>query len=89
MNTRGFAPLLPTRSLNTQGNSFWHPTDHCCDGGKSGGDDVACLTEMLAEAKRIEDFGYVYFFSYSNGGFMAHHMASGGPCCTSTAEQTP
>lgn len=44
---------------------------------------------MLAEAKRIEDFGYVYFFSYSNGGFMAHHMASGGPCCTSTAGQTP
>jgi len=75
VNTRGFALLLPTGSLDPQGNPFWNPTDHCCDDGKSGEDDVAYLTELVAEANKLKDFGHIYFFGYSNGGFMAHHMA--------------
>ena len=78
VNTDGFALLLPNGILNAEGSRFWNPTDECCEGGKSGEDDVAYLTELVAEAQRIMDFGPVYFFGYSNGGFMAHHMACKG-----------
>ena len=77
-NTDGFALLLPNGALDGEGNRFWNPTDRCCDGGKSGEDDVAYLTELVAEARKVKDFGPVYFFGYSNGGFMAHHMARKG-----------
>ena len=78
VNTDGFALLLPNGTLDGGGNQFWNPTDRCCDGGKSGEDDVAYLTELVASAKKVKDFGPVYFFGYSNGGFMAHHMACKG-----------
>ena len=78
MNTDGFALLLPNGTLDSRGYQFWNPTDECCDGGKSGEDDVAYLTELVSEARKIKDFGPVYFFGYSNGGFMAHHMACKG-----------
>ncbi|MXY44543.1 MAG: hypothetical protein F4Y50_10925 [Dehalococcoidia bacterium] len=78
VNTDGFALLLPNGALNAEGNRFWNPTDECCDGGKSGGDDVAYLTELVANARKVKDFGPVYFFGYSNGGFMSHHMACKG-----------
>ena len=78
VNTDGFALLLPNGALNAEGNRFWNPTDECCDGGKSGEDDVAYLTELVAEARRVGDFGPVYLFGYSNGGFMSHHMACKG-----------
>ena len=78
VNTDGFALLLPNGALDGEGNRFWNPTDRCCDGGKTGEDDVAYLTELVAEARKVKDFGPVYFFGYSNGGFMAHHMACRG-----------
>ena len=78
VNTDGFALLLPNGVLDGEGNRFWNPTDRCCDGGKTGEDDVAYLTELVAEARKVKDFGPVYFFGYSNGGFMAHHMACKG-----------
>ena len=78
VNSGEFALLLPNGSLDGEGNPFWNPTDRCCDGGKSGENDVAYLTELVEEAKKIKDFGPVYFFGYSNGGFMAHHMACKG-----------
>ena len=78
VNTDGFALLLPNGILNPEGSRFWNPTDECCSGGKSGEDDVAYLTGLVAEAQKIMDFGPVYFFGYSNGGFMAHHMACKG-----------
>ena len=78
VNTDGFALLLPNGALNAEGNRFWNPTDECCEGGKSGGDDVAYLTELVANAREVKDFGPVYFFGYSNGGFMSHHMACKG-----------
>ena len=68
VNTDGFALLLPNGTLDGGGNQFWNPTDRCCDGGKSGEDDVAYLTELVASAKKVKDFGPVYFFGYSNGG---------------------
>ncbi len=78
VNTDGFALLLPNGTIDSAGNHFWNPTDDCCQGGKSGEDDVAFLTELVAEARKVKNFGQVYFFGYSNGGFMAHHMACRG-----------
>ena len=78
VNADGFALLLPNGVRDAAGNRFWNPTDHCCEGGKSGEDDVAYLTELVAEAGKIREFGQIYFFGYSNGGFMSHHMACKG-----------
>ena len=78
VNARGFALLLPNGTHDDMGNRFWNPTDECCDGGKSGEDDVAYLRELVAEARSIADLGPVYIFGYSNGGFMSHHMACTG-----------
>ena len=78
VNTDGFGVLLPNGQLDPLGNRFWNPMDECCQGGKTGGDDVAFLTALVAEAKEVRDFGPVYFFGYSNGGFMSHHMACKG-----------
>lgn len=78
VNTHGFALLLPNGTLDGEGNRFWNPTDQCCEGGKSGEDDVAYLTELVAQAGTIKDFGPVFFFGYSNGGFMSYHMACKG-----------
>ena len=77
-NSDGFALLLPNGARGGDGNRFWNPTDHCCEGGKTGEDDVAFLTELVAEARKIGAIGPVYFFGYSNGGFMSHHMACKG-----------
>ena len=76
--TDGFALLLPNATRDEAGNRFWNPTDQCCEGGKTGEDDVAYLTELVATAEEIKDFGPVYFFGYSNGGFMSHHVACKG-----------
>ena len=78
VNSHGFGLLLPTGVLNAEGFPFWNPTDECCDAGKTGEDDVAYLTELVAEAKKVKDFGPIYFFGYSNGGFMAYHIACKG-----------
>lgn len=78
VNTGGFALLLPNGIRDSEGNRFWNPTDECCDSAKGGGDDVAYLTELVAGAEQVMDFGPVYFFGYSNGGFMAYHIACKG-----------
>ena len=78
VNSEGFALLLPNGIQDGQGNQFWNPTDECCEGDKSGQDDVAYLTELVGEARKMWAFGPVYFFGYSNGGFMAHHVACKG-----------
>ncbi len=74
----GFALLLPNGQRDGAGTRFWNPTDRCCAGGKSGEDDVAYLTDLVARARQVEHFGPLYFFGYSNGGFMAYHMACKG-----------
>ena len=78
VNTDGFGLLLPNGTPGPDGSRFWNPTDVCCVGGKSGLDDVAYLTELIADARQVKDFGPVYVIGYSNGGFMAHHMACKG-----------
>lgn len=78
VNSDGFALLLPTGTSGSDGSTFWNPTDRCCEGGKTGEDDVAYLTELVESARKVGDFGHVYFFGYSNGGFMSYHMACKG-----------
>ncbi len=78
VNSDGFALLLPNGQLGRTGNRFWNPTDQCCEPGKAGEDDVAYLTELVASAREVRDFGPIYFFGYSNGGFMSYHMACKG-----------
>lgn len=78
VNTSGFALLMPNGVRDAAGNRFWNPTDDCCERGKSGEDDVAYLAELVAEARNLRNFGHIYFFGYSNGGFMSHHMACKG-----------
>ncbi len=78
VNKDGFALLLPNGTLDAQGNRFWNPTDRCCESGKTGEDDVAYLTGLVEEARKVREFGPVYFFGYSNGGFMSYHMACKG-----------
>ncbi|MXZ68459.1 MAG: hypothetical protein F4Z17_05625 [Acidimicrobiia bacterium] len=78
VNTSGFAVLLPNGIRDSEGNRFWNPTDECCESAKGGQDDVAYLTELVASAEEVMDFGPVYFFGYSNGGFMSYHIACKG-----------
>ena len=76
VNADGFGLLLPNGQPGPDGSRFWNPTD--VHGGKSGLNDVAYLTELIAEAREVKDFGPVYVIGYSNGGFMAHHLGCKG-----------
>ena len=59
VNTHGFALLLPNGTLHGEGYPFWNPTDRCCNAGKTGEDDIAYLTDLVAEAEKIGDYGPV------------------------------
>ena len=83
VNTDGFALLLPNGVPDGEGNRSWNPTDDAFtkDSGRTGKaseDDVAYLSELVAEARKVRDFGPLYFFGFSNGGFMSYHMACKG-----------
>ena len=78
VNSHGFGLLLPNGTVDAQGNSYWNPTGEKSSSGKASADDVAYLTDLVARAKAVKDFGPVYFFGHSNGGFMAYHMACKG-----------
>ncbi len=75
VNRDGFALLLPNGIENAEGQRFWNPTGGL---GKADQDDVAALTALVQEASEEFDVGPVYFFGYSNGGFMAHYIACKG-----------
>ena len=76
--SHGFGLLLPNGTQNSEGQRFWNPTDFGDEYSKSDEDDFAYLSGLVARAKALKDFGPVYFFGYSNGGFMAHYMACKG-----------
>ena len=75
VNRDGFALLLPNGVENAEGQRFWNPTDGF---GKARQDDVGALTALVQEAGGEFDMGPVYFFGYSNGGFMSYWMACQG-----------
>ena len=76
--SRGFGLLLPNGTADGQGNRSWNPTDRVSSTSKASADDYAYLADLVARAKEIKDFGPVYIFGFSNGGFMAYHMACKG-----------
>ncbi len=80
VNADGFALLLPSGMLNADGSRSWNPTDDLFtkNSGDAPQDAVAYLTELVVEARKVANFGPVYFFGYSNGGFMAYHVACKG-----------
>lgn len=76
--SRGFGLLLPNGTPDGEGNQSWNPTDQASDSGKASADDYAYLAGLVARALDLKDFGPVYIFGYSNGGFMAYYMACRG-----------
>ena len=74
----GFGLLLPNGTPDGRGNRFWNPTDQISSSGKAFADDAAYLAGLVARARELKDFGPVYVFGYSNGGFMAYHLACRG-----------
>ena len=78
VNSRGFGLLLPNGTPDGDGNPSWNPTHQATDGAKASADDYAYLSGLVARVKELKDFGPVYIFGYSNGGFMAYHMACNG-----------
>ena len=71
----GFGLLLPNGIRDADGQRFWNPTEGF---GKARQDDFAYLSHLVAEAQMLKDFGPVYIFGYSNGGFMVYYMACKG-----------
>ena len=78
VNERGFALLLPNGAVNDDGQQFWNPTDLSFDGKGPQVDDFAALSALVDEGGGEFDRGPVYFFGYSNGGFMSYWMACQG-----------
>ena len=74
----GFGLILPNGIRNEDGQRFWNPTDPGASSGKASQDDYTYLSHIIIEAQMLKDFGPVYLFGYSNGGFMAYHMACKG-----------
>ena len=74
----GFGLILPNGIRNEDGQRFWNPTDPGSSFSKASQDDYAYLSHVIIEAQMLKDFGPVYIFGYSNGGFMAYHMACKG-----------
>ena len=76
--SRGFGLLLPNGTPDSEGNPAWNPTDRISSSGKASADDAAYLAGLVARARELKNFGPVYIFGYSNGGFMAYHIACKG-----------
>ena len=74
----GFGLILPNGIRNEDGQRFWNPTDPGASSSKASQDDYAYLSHIILEAQMLKDFGPVYIFGYSNGGFMAYWMACNG-----------
>ena len=76
--SRGFGLLLPNGTPDGRGKRSWNPTNQVSTAGKAFADDAAYLAGLVARARELKDFGPVYVFGHSNGGFMAYHLACKG-----------
>ena len=76
--SRGFGLLLPNGTPDGGGYQSWNPTDQVSSSGKAFADDFAYLSGLVERALALKDFGPVYVFGYSNGGFMAYYLACKG-----------
>lgn len=73
---RGFYLVLPD-GLPRAGDSIlhWNATPACCGDPSGPPDDVAYLTALLDAVEALVPVRDVYFFGFSNGGFMSYRMA--------------
>jgi len=78
VNAYGFALLLPEGVADADGHRFWNPTDGRYGEKGPMADDAAALSALVEEVSGEFPVGPVYFFGYSNGGFMAYWMACRG-----------
>ena len=76
-DAHGYVYATPEGTLDRQGNRFWNATDACCNFDRTGVDDVAYLSGLIAEiqAKLSIDPRRIAVVGHSNGGFMAYRMA--------------
>ena len=74
---RGFVYAFPDGTFDSDGNRFWNATDACCDFDGAGVDDVAYLTDLIAEiqAELTIDPKRIALAGHSNGGFMSYRFA--------------
>ena len=75
VDTDEIALILPNGTRNPDGLSFWNATDFCCDGYRSGVDDVGYLNSLVEEAAEFVTPDGVYLVGLSNGAFMSYRMA--------------
>ncbi len=75
VETDGIAVILPNGTRNPDGVSFWNATDFCCDGYRTGVDDVGYLNSLVEEAGQHIVPDGVYLVGLSNGAFMSYRMA--------------
>ncbi len=63
--------------VDKAGRRFWNATPECCDFERSGVDDVAYITGLIAEIRAAYaiDPKRVYLVGHSNGGAMAYRLA--------------
>ena len=74
---RGFVYAFPDGTIDSDGNRFWNATDACCNFDGAAVDDVAYLTDLIAEiqAELAIDPKRIALVGHSNGGFMSYRMA--------------
>ncbi len=75
IDTHQVALILPNGTRNPDGISFWNATDFCCDGYRTGVDDVGYLNSLVDEAGEHVTPDGVYLVGLSNGAFMSYRMA--------------
>ena len=78
VNEARFALLLPQGRPGSDGLTFWDATPACCEFTEIDSDDVAYLTGIADEARKLVNVSGVYIIGNSNGGFMAYRMACEG-----------
>ena len=76
-DARGYVYAFPDGTIDSNGDRFWNGTDACCDFDKSGVDDVAYLTSVIADIRSALaiDPKRIALVGHSNGGFMSYRMA--------------
>jgi polyhydroxybutyrate depolymerase len=72
----GFAFVAPSGARDRFERRYWNAPG-CCDFDHVGLDHTGLLTELLRKASQDPriDPGRVFVYGFSNGGYMAHHLA--------------
>jgi polyhydroxybutyrate depolymerase len=73
----GMLYATPRGTADSGGSLFWNATDACCDLRRTGVDDAAYLSGVIADIRRryTVDDRRIAVVGMSNGGFMAHRLA--------------